>query len=103
MRVVFVMKHLCHRCGKMLCGCLLSGGIVFAGLGLGHDMHPAVLPGQGEPPHTENYMDTRQPVEPLKLSAATASTMVFRTTLGPNLRLAGFRSGASSHRMGTEI
>jgi hypothetical protein len=98
MSVVSDVKSLWSRCGKDACRCagvfILSFGI--AAGGMAHSMHPAVLPGQGEPPHTEHQMDTRQTTELPKLSASTASTIVFRATMGPGFRLSGFWSGATS-------
>jgi hypothetical protein len=94
MGVTFHFKKVCCHCGKVFCSCLLSIGIAIAGLS--HTMHPVVLtPTQGEPPHTENQMDTRQVREPPKLSTSTASTVVYRATLGPGFQISGFRADAS--------
>jgi hypothetical protein len=89
MRVVFVMKDLCHRCGEVLCSCLLAGSMLIAGLG--HTMpHVVLAPNPGEPPHTEQEMDTRQLREPPNRSVATTSTTVFRMPFRGGLGPSGF-------------
>jgi hypothetical protein len=99
----------CDLCRKFMCGC---SGVLIVSLGL-HAASisytlpsPVLTPGlmisqpahvhEGEQPHTEHHPDTRQVRELPKTSYATASTMVFRATIGPGPRFSGFYAGESS-------